>query len=135
MKRGGFLKRRTPLKRSRMRRNTRRSSYSRRERDREYMKWVKCQPCAIAEEPEHRCDGPVEADHAGEIGTRALGRKAPDDTCIPLCTKAHMERQRWRGFFSGWGVIRVREWTEAVIARLRKQYLATLPRLDEPQIY
>lgn len=84
------------------------------------MRWVRAQPCLI--KMDHDCDGPVQADHAGDIGVRALGRKADDKTCLPLCVKAHMERQRWRGYFADWGVIRMREWTEAMSAVLWDRY-------------
>ncbi len=89
------------------------------------MKWVRAQPCLLRGDVQHRCEGAVEADHAGDIGVRALGRKAPDRTCIPLCQLAHAERQRWRGYFDGWDVPKMRAWTEensaALVARYERQ--------------
>jgi len=72
----------------------RRSAYAQRERDTDRMVWIKSQPCcapliaARATLPVDfgPCDGVVEADHAG---ARGLGRKAGDDTCIPLCVRHH----------------------------------------------
>lgn len=120
------LKRKTPLRRKTwMKRSSRRNSYARRPRDVAFMLWVKTQRCLLAGQPGHVCEGVVEADHAGDIGVRALGRKADDRTCLPLCQLAHAERQRWRGFFEGWDVPRMRSWTEAASAMLVRLYEST----------
>jgi hypothetical protein len=114
MRRGeALMLRRTPLARGSkpLRRSTRlrargNTKYRRRERDFEFMGWVKKQPCIARSLPPLRfiaataaerwlhatqtpCTGRVEADHAGE---RGIGQKADDRTCIPLCTRHHRER-------------------------------------------
>lgn len=128
MKRSTPLARRTPLKRTSLRRDIERAlreplprrptRYRRRARDFEFMGWVKRQPCIVRVLPPRDfaytlasrllfardialvrttpCDGPIEADHAGE---RGLGRKAADSTCIPLCRGHHRERTDHAGTF------------------------------------
>jgi hypothetical protein len=73
--------------------------YSDRPRDPAYVQWVRRQRCAVAGElrTPSQCGGPVEAHHAGE---RAFGRKAADDTCVPLCVRHHREYHDVRGFFA-----------------------------------
>lgn len=108
---------RSPIKRTAMKRGTRRSSYARRERDMAFMGWVKLQPCLLADEG--GCEGVVEADHAGE---RGLGRKAPDDTCIPLCTGHHRHRTDYSGPFRGWTGVQMRAWLNDAIERTRARF-------------
>lgn len=118
------LERRTPLARKPMRRRTgdARNSYARRERDFEYMAFVKTMPCALSGESGHRCDGASEADHAGDVGVRGLGAKADDRTCIALCPGGHRERTERRGYFAGMDTLAMRAWTEAQIARHQAAY-------------
>ena len=53
-----------------------------RRRNPRYLKWVRQQPCLV-------CGlAPSDAHHAGR---RYMGRKPPDDTCVPLCRFHHME--------------------------------------------
>ena len=91
------LLRRTLLRRSFMRRSGKRTKYRQRQRERAYMLFVRHLPCAARELG--RCEGHVEADHAGR---RGVGQKAGDDTCIPLCAKHHRERQSFSGDFRAW---------------------------------
>lgn len=94
-----------------------RSKYATRERDFVYMGWVKQQPCmAIGMS---QCIGAVEADHAGE---RPMGRKAPDDTCIPLCNHHHRQRTDFSGPFRPWDKQRMRAWLDDCIATTRTRY-------------
>lgn len=46
------------------------------------MAWIKTQQCIVC----GRC--PSEAAHCGD---RAFSQKAPDNTCLPLCTEHHTE--------------------------------------------
>ena len=63
----------------------RRSAYRTRDRHTDYMLWVKRQHC-LMRGIWGRCEGPVEADHAGR---RPMSHKAHDSTCIPLCRYHH----------------------------------------------
>lgn len=101
--------RRTPLKR---RRSTPRRSG--RVRDVEYMLLVKQLPCVFHASHPAACEGPVEADHAGR---RPLGRKANDDTCIPLCRSHHRDRTDARNFFAGISAPLMRRWCDRMIAQ------------------
>lgn len=88
------LKRKTPLRARRP--ATRKSG---RVRDPGYMQRVRgLRCCAFTLWPWAICDGSVEAHHAG---ARAAGRKADDDTCIPLCTGHHRQWHAASGVFSG----------------------------------
>ncbi len=116
---------RTPLRRSPMRRGTRRSRYARRQRDFAFMGWVKTQPCSVTEdwpafpvEPTP-CGGEIEADH---MGMRGLSRKAADDTCAALCTQHHRERTDHSGAFKTLTREQARAWRERQILRTQVQY-------------
>lgn len=68
------------------------SDYMKRLRDHRRMRWIKEQSCAVSLdlavlELAGPCEGVIEADHAG--GGSGMGRKAPDDTCIPACVRHH----------------------------------------------
>jgi hypothetical protein len=67
------------------------------------MLWVKGLPCLML-----RCEGPIEADHAGR---RGAGRKAHDSTCIPLCRYHHGASRFPRAWTQGWR----RAWLYAAI--------------------
>lgn len=74
------MKRRALRRRTRLR--PRSAKAARRPRNREYMQWIKRQPCVVCGR------GGSEAAHTGP---RAYGRKAPDEQCIPLCHRHHRE--------------------------------------------
>lgn len=114
MKRSPLL-RRTPL-RARVNaarkaaRTRKRSRYARRERNVDFMLWVKTLPCvARALGP---CSGVVEADHAG---SRGLGQKCPDEETIPICTGHHRERTDFSGAFKTWDQNAMRGFLELAI--------------------
>jgi len=84
-----------------------RSKYKSRPRHTAYMLWVKRQPC-LMRGVWGRCEGRVEADHAGR---RGAGRKAHDSTCIPLC-KLHHQASR---FPLAWTQDQRRAWLHAAV--------------------
>lgn len=119
------LKRKSPLRSRKASRVTmpKRTSYATRERAFDYMGWVKQLPCMVPQLATNadvradtagllKCYGGIEADHAG---TRGLGRKAPDATCIPLCTLHHRHRTEYAGAFNGFDRHRMREWCDAAV--------------------
>ena len=110
MRRAKPMRRAVPLKEL--------SRYRTRERDVDYMLWVRKLPCA-AREFDHGCDGHVEADHAGR---RGLGQKADDRTCIPLCRKHHEQRAIFHGVFRTWDQARMRSWLLATIEATQAMY-------------
>ena len=106
---------RTAMKRKRMRQGPpkRKGKYARRERDIPYMLWVKTLNCLLAgAQDAGPCRGVTEADHAGDSG---FGQKAPDDTCIPLCSGHHLDRHACTGFFRGREKPWKREWRNEAI--------------------
>jgi hypothetical protein len=120
-------------------RASRRSSYARRERDTERMLFIKRLPCIVRTIPPYlfsvgahlaatqatRCCGVVEADHAGQ---RALGRKADDDTCIPLCEQHHRERTDHSGTFKHLTRDELRNWRALAIQNARGEWSRHLAR-------
>lgn len=107
----------------------RRTKYSRRPRDFDRMGWIRAQSCAVGliqgaelwsgRVPHGRCDGPVEAHHAG---TRGTGQKAPDDTCIPLCQHHHRCITDRAGPFADWPRGAVKAWELAMVEIYRLRY-------------
>jgi hypothetical protein len=105
---------RSPLKRSPMRRRKGATKYSRRERDSTYMIAVKALSCLAADLSP--CEGVVEADHAGR---RGLGQKCSDLETISLCTLHHRQRTDWTGPFKSWDQAKMRAWLEDAIETTR----------------
>jgi hypothetical protein len=99
------MKRTALLRRSPMRRGTRKSKYARRPRDRAYLAFVRSLACSVSEEwPQFPaqptpCMGPIDPDH--DSRGRGLGQLSDDRTCIPLCRGHHDDRQFKRGVFKG----------------------------------
>lgn len=58
------------------------------------------------------CGGIIEADHAG---VRPVGRKADDDTAIPMCTSHHRERTDYAGTFDGYTAAEMRQFCDDAI--------------------
>lgn len=129
MKRSAPLRARKPLRRRAWLRARGNTKYRRRERDTDFMLFVKRQPCVVRELPPYAfagpghveavkrataCGGRVEADHAGD---RGLGQKADDDTCIPLCSSHHRERTDHTGTFRQLTRDEARAWRTAAIER------------------
>lgn len=125
---------RTPLRRKTpLRRRSLKNSYRRRARDLDHMSDVRRLPCAVRTcqfrtfgdsdvmmpQPT-RCEGRVQADHAGE---RAYGKKAPDDTTIPMCRKHHEERTDYKGAFKNWKAEQMRAWLDMVIHSTRHEIM------------
>ena len=107
-------------------RSNARSKYAARPRDSERMMFVKSLRCAAKTysmtwrvDCSTACGGPIEADHMGQ---RPVGRKAPDDTCGPLCRDHHVERTAHTGMFKHATRAELRQWMDAVIARTRELY-------------
>ena len=120
LKRHTWIRRRTPLDP-----RSRRTKYARRVRDLDFMRWVKGLLCSVEEErpdPDRDptpCCGRVEADH---MGMRALGRKAADATCAPMCQQHHRERGDHSGSFRHLTREQVRAWRARAVARTRTYY-------------
>lgn len=98
--------------------------YSERDRDFDFMGWVKCQRCCVAVEigTDDYCSGGfAEADHAGRHG---LGQKSGDTETIPMCFQHHHERTNALGYFFGWDAARMRAWLDSWIKRTRDRWQA-----------
>lgn len=88
-------------------------------RDPAFLAFVHTLCCAASGMSGHICEGKIEADHAG---TRPLGRKADDDTCIALCSLAHRQRTDFAGPFRSFDKARMRQWLDEQIAITRAAY-------------
>lgn len=104
------LIRKTPMRRRARMAAGAKSAYRLRPRDFAYMAWVRRQPCCARDLG--GCSGRVEADHAG---SRGLGRKADDDTCIPLCHAHHVQRGSFSGPFRTWDQVQMRGWLTSMV--------------------
>jgi hypothetical protein len=115
------------------------TSYSRRERNFEFMTWVRAGGCIVLEVNPIAfirrrlplieaarlieivsvnlttiCRGDIEADH---MGARGLSQKADDFTCVSICQQHHIERTDHTGIFRPLNRDEVREWRAVAIER------------------
>lgn len=95
-------------------------------RDPEFMRWVRRQPCSVRVDPPDPnrltpCSGRVQADHMGE---RAVGRKADDITCAPMCAGHHVQRSSHHGSFFELDQAQLREWRGRAIERTQADWRA-----------
>jgi hypothetical protein len=117
-------------------RGNRKTKYARRERDFEFMGFVRGRTCLIVELPpflfigdparaaKHvatTCRGKIEADHLGE---RGIGQKAPDNTCGALCQQHHHERTNHYGIFKQLVQLELRAWRAEAISRTQTAWRA-----------
>lgn len=109
-----------PLKSKKRKSPKRKTKYASRERDIDYMLWVKTLPCLIASlEGAGPCSSVVEPDH---VGVRGIGQKAPDDTCVPLCSTHHLDRHAHTGYFRYRSKEWTREWREEAIRKTQAEH-------------
>jgi len=132
VKRSAPLRRSSPLRRRARVRTRRPSSYRRRERDFEFMAWVRRQPCIVRTLPPDPnrltpCGGRVEADH---FGSRGLSRKGHDRTCVPMCTQHHRERSDHHGAFFKLNQLQLREWRGRALELVASWPGAPAPLVD-----
>ena len=116
MKRGGYIERKTELRRSRMKRKpARRLTRPGPGSDLSYLEAVRKLPCLapldISMPAASMCEGPVVAHHAGP--------KSNDSTGVPLCWKHHQNWHDLNGVFKGWMKSDRRLWADMAIAHTR----------------
>ena len=102
------LKRKTPIRRTRMKVAARKSTD-----DPAYLDRVRRLPCCARFLPGHSCAGPVVAHHAGRHG---VGQRCPDREAIPLCSLAHTCLHDFKGSFTFFTRASMRDWENAAIA-------------------
>jgi len=139
MKRSKPLRRKTPMRRKRMK--PRRG----RVRDPEYMAKVRRLPCivrtALKDFADHLtrfvfqpnahgpalirglrfatpCRGRIQADH---MGVRGLGQKSSDRETAPMCEGHHPERTDYRGVFKDWTAEEMRQFCDWAIERTQHE--------------
>lgn len=92
--------------------------------DRDFMLWVKGQPCAAGDLEDGaeraRCEGVIEAHHAGL--RHGMSTKADDRTCVPLCRRHHVEWHGATGPFKPWDREVRRAWAVKTIARTQARH-------------
>ena len=84
-------------------------------RDPAYLASVRQLPCLLGVPGVH-CYGRTHAHHAGR---GSMGKKAPDDTAVPLCLKHHQDWHGASGYFKEMGQEARREWAEEAIMKTR----------------
>lgn len=125
LRRKTAIKRGAPIARKPMRRGDKRSKYAQRPRDSDFISFVWTLPCAVLvywmpwEHEITPCDGRIEADHMGD---RARGRKATDNTCVPMCHQHHVERTIHHGVFWNATKDQLREWRAMAIGDTQRMY-------------
>ena len=96
------------------------SAYRGRERDTEYMRWVKTLPCAAGRDLRlSDCQGATEADHAGR---RGVGRKCSDREVIPLCWFHHYGSRGAIIKAMDWKHDQIRAWLDRMISETQAQW-------------
>lgn len=113
---------------------------AKRERDHDfaYMAFVRARACAIHGMMDPRSVGLVtvfecfRAAQAHHAGTRGLGQRAPDRTCIPLCARHHRDLHDATGVFLGWSKAQRREWQDERIAEMQALYASHGARRGVP---
>ena len=116
MKRGAPLTRKTPLRRTRMRKAP---TKPRKGADPAYVAWVHTQACVL----DHQCEGRIEQSHGRNlVGLTGTGRKEKDRNSVPMCTKAHREWEARDGFFRYWSRDARREWMIGWISRANEAF-------------
>lgn len=85
--------------------------------DKGFRTWVQQQPCLVCRELCELQKTRTEADH---VGDRALGKRAHDRSCIPLCTEHHRDRHDCRGFFAD--RLKNRSWLEWAMCETNRRY-------------
>lgn len=111
--------RRSYMRRTRMSRKAKPNRYNTRERDYDYMAFVRELPCCRC----HSLTRKAEAHHSGD---RAYGRIAPDRTVIPLCRSCHQGISKLNEFPDK---AARREWVDEMIAQTQSQYLSSKGQL------
>ena len=89
-------------------------------RDDEYLAVVRTMRCYVCQRV-----GPSDPDH---MGPHPLGRKADDDTCVPMCRLHHQERTDVTGVFRGFDRAAMSSWCDDAIADTRASVYSRLGR-------
>lgn len=125
MKRGKPLERRTPIRRTRMRKALpRRITRPGPGSSPAYLTEARKLPCLardLGPKGPYSCEGDIVAHHAGP--------KVNDSTAVPLCAKHHQQWHDANGVFKGWGKEGRRAWAKAAIDATRLLVAAATPGL------
>ena len=129
MKRGGYIERKTPLRRSGRIKVKPPRRLSRPGADRDYVAWLHNQPC-IGEEQfrSHNCEttrwcNPIEQSH--DRNMTGLGRKEPDRNSVPMCRVLHRQWEENRVNFAGWSKEKRHAWMAERIIEANAAYELT----------
>lgn len=87
-----------------------------RERDEQYLAWIRTQPCCLWNP---KCNQPAEPHHVREKGKGGMGTKPSDRRTVPLCRGAHdVYHEIGREEFEAAECVDL----EAIILRLNREY-------------
>lgn len=118
----GYLKRKTPLRRS-----SPKAIAAKRVRaglaDPEYLKWIRTIPCIAPScgakhrvQPHHMTGGQGEQ-------RRGMSQKVHDRNTLPLCSRHHRAFHAGKGIFKDWSKLERREWQANWIRNLNAQHV------------
>lgn len=136
------LKRKTQLRRARMRRKAKSTKYGRRPRaPKSWFDFVRSIGCVIPVFGTPRmphgvslvslpCSGPMEANHGGER-IAGLGTKSKDRDCFGMCQGHHIQWTTYRGLFAGMTHGERREYAAACIKEVHDR--AWLRGIEVPE--
>lgn len=115
MKRGGYIARKTPLKRAGMKRRPRKVRPAHLE-DKPYREWIATLPCRA---PGCTSKPPSHPHHHSLTGLRGTSQKPPDSYCMTLCFRSHRELHSLSGPFKGWTREQLKQWQDDRVAECR----------------
>ena len=112
------LRRRTPLRRTRFGRSSRKSKYKLRIRHTDHMMAVKKLPCCARHLG--TCGGPIEVDH---VGPRGMSQKSDDRLVISICRQHHVDRTNFCGVFRSYDQRSMREFVARALVETQLRLL------------
>lgn len=106
MKRGGYIKRKAPIKRGgRIRPKQTRRVARKTDEEMAFTSWCHApgRRCAARATVPHECQGPIQMAHPRNLdGPTGTGRKEADLLALPLCMWIHQALDQHKGPFTGW---------------------------------
>jgi hypothetical protein len=128
LKRSPAPQRKTQPKRTKPVRRRGRSKYARRERNYDFLSFIKRQRyCVLALSLGTWHRGPYEGDHSAK--KRAAFRKGPDEVMLVLCRPCHRDRPGRRGLWAQMAPEQYEEFCDFWSGELFAAYQASLGRL------
>lgn len=116
------LKRKTPMRRTRLQQKPPRKRSSAEGGDEVYLDWIRSLPCCVC--------GVRTSSHAHHSTGAGMALKAPDREAMPLCPRCHRDFHDGKGFSDGWRREQRALWQELQVERCQRLYstISDLPQ-------